>query len=118
VRGRRPSIVVEEEESMEGLVSLLVFAGLFYFMMRFGCGAHAVHGHGGGHAGHQAGQGGHDGSAQPADATDPVCGMTVGPDEGYAKMYAGRVYRFCSRPCLDKFDLNPDQYGAVQGGAQ
>src|SRR5574338_694439 len=28
---------------MEGLLTLLLFAGLFYFMMRFGCGAHAVH---------------------------------------------------------------------------
>ena len=38
---------------MEGLLTLLLFAGLFYFMMRFGCGAHAVHGHGsGGHSGH------------------------------------------------------------------
>lgn len=33
---------------MEGLGSLLIFAALFYFMMRFGCGAHMVHGHGGG----------------------------------------------------------------------
>lgn len=32
---------------MEGLLSLLLFAGLFYFMMRCGCGAHMVHGHGG-----------------------------------------------------------------------
>jgi len=31
---------------MEGLGSLLLFAALFYFMMRFGCGAHMVHGHG------------------------------------------------------------------------
>jgi hypothetical protein len=28
---------------MEGLFSLLLFAALFYFMMRFGCGAHMVH---------------------------------------------------------------------------
>lgn len=32
---------------MEGLFSLLLFAGFFYFMMRFGCGAHIVNGHGG-----------------------------------------------------------------------
>ena len=30
---------------MEGLVSLLLFAAFFYFMMRFGCGAHMGHGH-------------------------------------------------------------------------
>ena len=35
---------------MEGLTSLLVFGGLFYLMMRFGCGAHSVHGHHGGHS--------------------------------------------------------------------
>ena len=38
---------------MEGLGSLLLFAALFYFMMRFGCGAHMVHGHGGGGHGGQ-----------------------------------------------------------------
>ena len=37
---------------MEGLGSLLLFAALFYFMMRFGCGAHMVHGHGGGRGEH------------------------------------------------------------------
>lgn len=31
---------------MEGFVSLLLFAGFFYLVMRFGCGAHLVHGHG------------------------------------------------------------------------
>ncbi len=32
---------------MEGLVTLLIFAGLFFIMMRYGCGAHITHGHGG-----------------------------------------------------------------------
>lgn len=32
---------------MDGLGSLLLFAALLYFMMRVGCGAHMVHGHGG-----------------------------------------------------------------------
>ena len=36
---------------MEGLVSLLLFAGLFYVMMRFGCGGHMFRGHRG-HGGH------------------------------------------------------------------
>jgi len=27
---------------MDGFISLLVFAGLFYLMMRFGCGAHMI----------------------------------------------------------------------------
>jgi len=36
---------------MDGLFSLLLFAAFFYIMMRFGCGAHMVHGHGH-HTGH------------------------------------------------------------------
>jgi len=105
---------------MTGLVTLLLFAGFFYFMMRFGCGAHAVHGHGGGgHGGHGGGaaeQGGHGGSHNATRAIDPVCGMEVAPGEGYTKMHAGREYRLCSRVCLDKFDANPDQYAQPHGG--
>lgn len=102
---------------MEGLVSLLLFAALFYFMMRFGCGAHMVHGHGGGEGEH-AGHGGHAGHQESARAVDPVCGMEVAPGQGYTKMYKGREYRLCSRPCLDKFDANPEQHASVQGGAR
>ena len=35
---------------MSGLVTFLLFAAAFFFMMRFGCGAQA--GHGGHHGGH------------------------------------------------------------------
>ena len=61
---------------MEGLGSLLLFAALFYFMMRFGCGAHMVHGHGGGRGEH-SGHGGHGGHERGPAARDPVCGMDV-----------------------------------------
>jgi hypothetical protein len=30
---------------MDRIISLLLFAAFFYIMMRFGCGAHMVHGH-------------------------------------------------------------------------
>ena len=88
---------------MEGLLWFLIIGGLFYVMMRYGCGAHAVHGHGshGGHAGHGGGEGGH---------TDPVCGMTVAAGQGYGKMHEGTLYRFCSRNCLDKFEADPGKY--------
>lgn len=33
-------LTLEKEKILEGLFSLLLFAGLFFFMMRFGCGAH------------------------------------------------------------------------------
>ena len=83
---------------MEGLFSLLLFAVFFYVMMRFGCGAHIVHG---GHGQHTAAGG---------DNTDPVCGMQVPADSGYTKVHQGKLYRFCSRYCLHKFDANPQQY--------
>lgn len=88
---------------MDGLLWFLIIGGLFYVMMRFGCGAHMVHGHGG-HSEHAE----HGGSA--GTHTDPVCGMTVAADQGYGKVHEGTLYRFCSRSCLDKFDADPDKY--------
>ena len=85
---------------MDGLISLLIFAGLFYFMMRFGCGAHNVHGQ-------------HDGKKDESNDNthiDPVCGMTVDINKGYGMMHKGELYRFCSRNCLDKFEVSPDKY--------
>lgn len=79
---------------MEGLGSLLLFAAFFYFMMRFGCGAHMVHGHSHSSQKHQ----------------DPVCGIEVAMDKGYGKMHEGTLYRFCSRSCLDKFEADPGRY--------
>lgn len=37
---------VTKEVTMEGLLWFLIFGGLFYVMMRYGCGAHMVHGYG------------------------------------------------------------------------
>ena len=91
---------------MQGLLSFLLFAAFFYLMMRFGCGAHMVHGHSG-HEGHGASTG---------TATDPVCGMQVPPGQGYTKMHEGSEYRFCSRQCLDQFDLEPQRY--AKGGSR
>lgn len=94
---------------MDGLLSLLIFAGLFYLMMRYGCGAHMVHGHGSreGHAGHGGGGQKH---------VDPVCGKEVETDKGYGKMYEGMLYRFCSKRCLDKFDADPGRYLSNEQG--
>lgn len=88
---------------MEGLLSLLIFVGLFFVMMRFGCGAHMMHGHGKSHehAGNTDNQQKH---------IDPVCGMEVDVEQGYGKMHKGALYRFCSRDCLDKFEKNPEQF--------
>jgi YHS domain-containing protein len=97
---------------MSGLLTLLLYAGLFYFMMRFGCGAHMVHGHGGHEHGDQPD------TAASGHTTDPVCGMPVAQDHGYTKVHEGRAYRFCSRACLDKFEADPQRYLVTTGGVR
>jgi YHS domain-containing protein len=89
---------------MRGLLPLLLYAGFFYLMMRFGCGAHMVHGHGG----HGEGHGGHEGQA--GSAKNPVCGMPVEPGQDYTKNHEGHELHFCSKKCLDKFDAEPQRY--------
>ena len=89
---------------MDRIVSFLLFAALFYFMMRFGCGSHMIHGH----QRHE----GHD-EAEPhagEPSKDPVCGMEVESSRGYSEVFAGHRYRFCSRNCLDQFDASPQQF--------
>ena len=86
---------------MEGLLWLLIYAALFYVMMRYGCGAHMVHGHG------HHGTAGH---GETRSAKDPVCGMDVGSERGYSRIYEGHEYRFCSRSCLDQFDASPARF--------
>ncbi len=96
---------------MQGWLWLLVFGGFFYFMMRFGCGAHMVHGGHGGHGGQaHDGHGGAGLGEIAGSAKDPVCGMAVEPGRGYSEAYQGSEYRFCSRNCLDKFDADPQHY--------
>ena len=86
---------------MQNVLSLVLFGLFFYFMMRFGCGSHAVHGH---HH-HETASG-----SVTRGMKDPVCGMNVAAGQGYKEAYKGIEYNFCSRKCLDKFDANPAQY--------
>lgn len=92
---------------MEGLGSWILFIVLFYMMMRFGCGAHMLHGHG------THGDSDHDRGNSKGTThrfIDPVCGKQVESSEGYGKMYQGMPYRFCSRDCLDRFDADASRY--------
>jgi YHS domain-containing protein len=93
---------------MDGLLTFLIFAVLFYVMMRFGCGAHMLHGHHGGHGSEHSNESKH---------IDPVCGKNVPQSEGYGKMHQGHLYRFCSRQCLDAFDAESTRYVGEQKGA-
>jgi YHS domain-containing protein len=98
---------------MEGLGSFLLFAVIFYLLMRYGCGAHMMHGGHGGHEGH--------GKSTNAELdkkhVDPVCDMEVKADQGYGQMYQGALYRFCSKRCLDKFDAAPENFINKKRGA-
>ena len=87
---------------MDDWFSFILFAVFFYVMMRYGCGAHMIHGHG-----HDKK---HRHQIDEQKHVDPVCGMQVDMNNGYGKMYQGKLYRFCSRKCLDVFESKPDQY--------
>ena len=91
---------------MDGLIGLLIFGLFFFLVMRFGCGAHIMHG---GHPSDGAHGGG---SGSQAPGRDPVCGMDVAADQGYSKSWGGTTYRFCSRDCLDKFEAAPAKFAA------
>ena len=84
---------------MDGAISFLLFAGVFYLMMRFGCGAHMAHGH------HK-----HPKPDKTESNIDPVCNKAVELDKGYGKVHEGTLYRFCSKSCLDEFDQAPEKY--------
>src|SRR5699024_8853016 len=42
--------------------------------------------------------------------TDPVCGMTVGPDSAHHTEYRGQTWHFCSRHCQTRFEEKPDAW--------
>ncbi len=40
-------------------------------------------------------------------AVDPVCGMTVNPNESLHSEHNGKLYYFCSQGCQKRFEANP-----------
>lgn len=104
-----------DTESLKSLGWLLLWGGLFYVMMRYGCGAHMM----GGHGGHS--HGGHGDGAPGGGVKDPVCGMTVDPkNAAAAAVRGGTTHYFCSTSCRDKFEQAPDKYvgASMQGEHQ
>lgn len=93
-----------DAESLKSLGWLVLWGGLFFVMMRYGCGAHMMGGHDhGGHGGHTSG-----------DIKDPVCGMAVDPQKATAaSAYEGKTYYFCSTSCRNKFEHAPEKYLAA-----
>lgn len=95
-----------DTESLKSLGWLVVWGALFFVMMRFGCGAHMMGGHGK--------HGKHRNSAPDGESKDPVCGMNVSPGKAAAaSVLKGNTYYFCSSSCRDKFELAPSTYIAV-----
>jgi YHS domain-containing protein len=82
---------------MTTVLWILIYVALFYFMARFGCGAHGSHRRHGDHAVVSA-------------RIDPVCGMAVSDEDSFKLMYHKGEYRFCSHSCLEKFEANPERY--------
>lgn len=102
---------------MNELVYFMLWAGIIFLMMRFGCGAHMM-GHGRGKAKH-----GEDGPEKqtteklrwtpPDHDVDPVCGKTVSTETAKPSVHDGHAYYFCSRDCRERFEAAPAQYLAA-----
>jgi P-type Cu+ transporter len=50
-------------------------------------------------------------TAAPAEVLDPVCGMTISPDDAVGHVdHDGRTYYFCNQSCLDQFAADPGRF--------
>ena len=58
----------------------------------------------------QAGAEGTPRASRPAEATDPVCGMTVAVADGRPVSYHGADYYFCCAGCRRTFEKDPGAY--------
>jgi Cu+-exporting ATPase len=53
----------------------------------------------------------HHAAAAPAEVLDPVCGMTISPDDAVGHVdHKGHTYYFCSQSCLDQFKADPERF--------
>src|SRR5438477_10887754 len=104
---------------MGSLLSVLLFVGFFYLMMRYGCGAHAAGG-GCGHGSHgnhkRNEQSGTQDTSTPKQITrDPVCGMEIEMNQApHSTTYGSDTYYFCSKDCYRKFQERPEHFAEIQ----
>jgi len=112
---------------MESALSILLWVGLIFLMMRFGCGSHMFgHGHKKGHEHPRSGNPaqGRSSSAPalesnlrweaPDTDADPVCGKTIATSGARSSVYDGLVYYFCSRECREAFEALPSDYAGAK----
>ncbi|NQU59747.1 MAG: YHS domain-containing protein [Rhodospirillales bacterium] len=112
---------------MDTILSLLLWGGVLFLMMRFGCGSHmfghafqgkkesATSGHGGCGTGKTKRAPVAVDSQQvrweaPEKDNDPVCGEIVSTTEAKSSVHDGIVYYFCSRECREAFEAAPEHY--------
>ncbi|MEW6441685.1 MAG: YHS domain-containing protein [bacterium] len=61
-------------------------------------------------------------SVPSAEATDPVCGMTVDTEKaaaaGLKSTFGGTDYFFCSTGCKQKFDAQPERFLRKEPGGE
>lgn len=101
---------------MEAVVYFLVWAGLIFVLMRYGCGAHVMgHGHKHDSSSARTAPGADGRRASPQGDVDPVCGMRVDPAKGKSSVFGGRAYYFCSASCREKFEANPQAFAEKSG---
>ena len=103
---------------MEAFLPILLWGGLLFLMMRFGCGSH-MFGHRHGRKTGKAEIHGHTGHSDhakslptksseliwtaPEQDVDPVCGKNIATAEAKSAVHDGWVYYFCSRECREAF---------------
>jgi YHS domain-containing protein len=101
---------------VNSILSIIIFSGLFYLMMRRGGGCGMGHGGHGGHGSGDDGQGRHSnheegsGSGGSRMIKDPVCGVFVDLQISISSKHMGQNFYFCSPACKENFDKEPMKY--------
>jgi len=106
---------------MELILTIAVWAGLFYLMMRLGCGSHIMASNS--KDGQLPTPGANADTPElawmpPEKNTDPVCQKTITTRLAKTSVHAGKAYYFCSRDCREIFEAAPELYIATEDTAQ
>ncbi len=106
---------------MGTVLYFLVLAGVFFLMMRFGCGSHVM-GHG--HGGHEEQASGKDRESAglhwlpPETDIDPVSHVSLRTESAKSSVYRGTVYYFSSEENRARFEADPERYVGAGAGAE